>query len=162
VRNGDWGVAGINQRAGKILRDHGLLGSGGEWYAGRPVIVTRNDYGLGLMNGDMGITLPDAAGQLRVVFADSERPGAVRWVLPARLTDVDTVFAMTVHKSQGSEFSHTALVLPDSSNPVLTRELLYTGITRAATRFTLVDSSDDVLRDAVQRRVQREGGVLAG
>ncbi len=162
VRNGDWGVAGINLRAEKILRSKGLLGNGTEWYAGRPVIVTRNDYGLGLMNGDMGITLPDAAGQLRVVFADSDKPGGVRWVLPARLTDVDTVFAMTVHKSQGSEFSHTALVLPDNSSPVLTRELLYTGITRAATRFTLVDSSDDVLRDCVQRRVQREGGALVG
>lgn len=160
VRKGQWGVEGINQRAEKVLREKNLLQNGGEWYVGRPVIVTRNDYSLGLMNGDMGIALPDAAGHLRVVFADSEKPCGVRWVLPARLVDVETVFAMTVHKSQGSEFAHAALVLPDSANPVLTRELLYTGITRAAQRFTLVNSSVAVLQDCVAQRVRREGGAL--
>ncbi|HSC76403.1 MAG TPA: exodeoxyribonuclease V subunit alpha [Pseudomonadales bacterium] len=160
VRRGDWGVEGINHRVEKNLGSKGLLHADGEWYAGRPVIVTRNDYSLQLMNGDIGITLPDSQGKLRVVFADSEKPGAVRWVLPARLSAVETVFAMTVHKSQGSEFRHVVLVLPDTVNPVLTRELLYTGITRAAVQFTLVDTVDTVLDSCIQRRVQRVSGSL--
>jgi exodeoxyribonuclease V alpha subunit len=160
VRRGDWGVEGINRRAEKILRGKALLKGDGEWYAGRPVIVTRNDYSLQLMNGDMGITLPDSEGKLRVVFADSDKPGGVRWVLPARLSEVETVFAMTVHKSQGSEFARVALVLPDKSNPVLTRELLYTGITRAAMYFTLVDTADTVLDACIKQKVKRVSGSL--
>lgn len=160
VRQGDWGVQGLNQRAESVLRSKHLLPAAGEWYAGRPVLVTRNDYGLGLMNGDMGITLLDAENKLRVVFADVDAPGGVRWVLPARLPDVETVFAMTVHKSQGSEFGHAVVVLPDQVNPACARELLYTGITRAAKQFTLVDSSDAVLQACVERRVLRSGGVV--
>lgn len=81
-------------------------------------------------------------------------------MLPSRLSAVETVFAMTVHKSQGSEFAHTALMLPESLNPVLTKELLYTGITRARSHFTLLESRPSVFDQAVQKRVARRSGLL--
>jgi exodeoxyribonuclease V alpha subunit len=125
------------------------------WYAGRPVMVTRNDYHLKLMNGDVGLCLPTAQG-LRVAFAQG---ASLRWVLPSRLDAVETVFAMTVHKSQGSEFEHVALLLPDKIAPVLTRELLYTGITRAKQRLTLVAPQAGVLRQAAASKILRSGGL---
>jgi exodeoxyribonuclease V alpha subunit len=123
-------------------------------------MVTRNDYNLNLMNGDIGLCLPTAKG-LRVAFAHTTSDGqlGVRWVLPSRLDAVDTVFAMTVHKSQGSEFEHVALVLPERIKPVLTRELLYTGITRAKSQLTLVVPQSGVLRQAVLQQVVRSGGL---
>jgi exodeoxyribonuclease V alpha subunit len=126
------------------------------WYAGRPVMVTRNDYQLALMNGDVGLCLAHAKG-LRVAFPDGQ--GGVRWVNPSRLDAVDNVFAMTVHKSQGSEFAHVCLVLPDLPVAVLTRELLYTGLTRAKHRLTLVVPQADVLWRAVAAKVLRSGGL---
>lgn len=178
VRRGPWGVEALNQRIAGALRAEGLLGAGGAWYAGRPVIVTRNDYGLGLINGDMGVTLaapeglsraeaasPDRPGRaddglrLRVAFLANDGSGRVRWVLPSRLEQVETAFALTVHKAQGSEFRHAALVLPDRVGPVLTRELLYTGITRASGWFTLVEPPGGVLPRAIRQRTLRSGGL---
>lgn len=160
VRQGDWGVEGLNLRAQRGLIQAGLLPTpSGQWYEGRPVLVTRNDYSLNLMNGDIGIALHDPAdnNRLRVFFADTN--GAVRTVLPSRLSDVETVFAMTVHKAQGSEFEHTALVLPERLNPVLTRELVYTGITRARQYFTLAGPLPALLMQAVQRQIRRASGL---
>jgi exodeoxyribonuclease V alpha subunit len=108
------------------------------------------------MNGDVGLCLPHSKG-LRVAFADGQ--GGVHWVNPSRLDAVESVFAMTVHKSQGSEFAHVCLVLPDKPVAVLTRELLYTGITRAKSRLTLVVPQADVLMRAVAARVLRSGGL---
>ncbi|WP_374501628.1 exodeoxyribonuclease V subunit alpha, partial [Zoogloea sp.] len=167
LRRGPWGVEGLNPRIAGWLREAGLIGADEGWYEGRPVLVTRNDYGLGLMNGDMGITLalPLAGGgsQLRVAFPSGDGRNGIKWVLPSRLQAVETVFALTVHKSQGSEFTHAALALPDSLNPILTRELVYTGITRARSGFTLVDASGSrVLEQAVARRVLRLSGLLDG
>lgn len=153
VHEGPWGVQTLNRRMAAAL---GWVDEG--WYAGRPVMVTRNDYALGLMNGDVGLCLPHARG-LRVAFADGQ--GGVRWVLPSRLDAVDSVFAMTVHKSQGSEFDHVVLVLPDTAVAVLTRELLYTGITRARQRLSLVATREDLLWRAVQTPVVRSGGLAA-
>jgi len=87
--------------------------------------------------------------------------GRVRWVLPSRLQHVETVYAMTVHKSQGSEFSHTALIVPDTAPPVLTRELIYTAVTRARERFTLLCASDRVLTQAIQRQVTRQSQLFS-
>ena len=113
--------------------------------------------------GDIGIALqvPDRAGGmvLRVAFARNDGSGGVRFVMPSRLTEVETVFAMTVHKSQGSEFDHTALALPDASSPVLTKELLYTAITRAKSWFSLVEAAPGVFEEAVGRNVQRTSGL---
>jgi len=156
VRQGPWGVEGLNQRVEATLSARGLLAPEGEWYAGRPVIVTRNDPGLGLANGDVGLALPGESG-LRVAFPAPE--GGVRWVSPARLEAVETVFAMTVHKAQGSEFRHAALVLPEQGAPVLTRELVYTAITRAAARFTLLEGARGILAGAVEEQVQRTSGL---
>ncbi|MBV0934468.1 exodeoxyribonuclease V subunit alpha [Marinobacterium weihaiense] len=161
LRRGPWGVEGLNARIAGALAQAGLIERTEGWYEGRPVLVTHNDYGLGLMNGDIGMTLarPDDAGEtvLRVVFPLAD--GSLKWVLPSRLQAVETVYAMTVHKSQGSEFAHTALLLPPAVNPVLTRELVYTGITRASQWFTLVLSHPARLDDAVRARVRRASGL---
>ena len=163
LREGPWGVSGLNRRIARVLAGAGLIAPQGSWWAGRPVMVTGNDYGLGLMNGDIGVCLqrPD---RLAVAFADATRDGGVRWVAPSRLAQVETVFAMTVHKSQGSEFAHTALAIPPQWNPVLTRELVYTGITRASPWCAIVlagAKGDAVLDMAVKRRVLRASGLLA-
>ena len=149
LRRGDWGVEGLNQRIEQWLFPGKKAGL---WYQGRPVMITRNDYNLGLMNGDIGIALPDAGGKLRVAFPGDQNsePGALRWVSPMRLPDVETAFAMTVHKSQGSEFHHVALILPEVRSPVLTRELVYTGITRAKEHFTLLESRAGVFEQAIR------------
>ncbi len=153
VRDGPWGVVALNHLIASAL---GFQGDG--WYAGRPVMVNRNDYNLKLMNGDVGLCLPRANG-LRIAFPDGN--GGIHWVLPSRLDAVESVFAMTVHKSQGSEFDHACLVLPDQSVAVLTRELLYTGITRAKTRLSLVVPRSEVLWRAVEMKVLRSGGLKA-
>ena len=166
VRQGEYGIEGLNLRIRRELVSRGLLqNSDQQWYVGRPVLVTQNDYGLKLMNGDIGIciALPEQAGvsaarPFRVAFPDGK--GGIRWVLPSRLQSVETVFAMTVHKSQGSEFAHTALILPDKVNAVLTKELLYTGITRSKTRFTLVTPEQSVLERALKQRISRASGLL--
>ena len=158
VRDGEWGVVGLNEAIEKRLAASKLLRHGAEWYVGRPVMVTRNDYSTGVFNGDIGITLPDPArpGAPRVYFLEGD---AVRSVLASRLRNVETAFAMTVHKSQGSEFRHTVLALPREGNAVLTRELVYTGITRASAVFTLVTPNADVLREAIMRRTYRTSGL---
>lgn len=158
VREGEWGVAGLNQAIEQQLEAEGLIKRRSEWYVGRPVMVTRNDYGTGVFNGDIGITLPDPlrADSLRVYFLEGQ---AVRSVLATRLRNVETAYAMTVHKSQGSEFSHTVLVLPRESGPVVTRELVYTGITRAREHFTLVSPVPAVFEDAIKRRTHRASGL---
>ena len=152
VREGPLGVTQLNTQV-----EHALGLGQSAWYAGRPVMVTRNDYALDLMNGDIGLCLPAPDGVLRVAFPAVD--GGVRWVMPSRLDSVETVFAMTVHKSQGSEFAHVLLVIPAQESPVLTRELVYTGLTRAKKRLTLWAPQLGVLYNACARRVLRSGGL---
>ncbi|HRI16765.1 MAG TPA: ATP-binding domain-containing protein, partial [Verrucomicrobiota bacterium] len=156
VREGPYGVLALNGVIEEILRDAGLLGRTEEWYAGRQILVTANDYSLDLFNGDLGIALGDAAGLTRVWFPGPE--GTVRSLAPARLPAHETAFALTVHKSQGSEFEEVLLVLPDRSSRVLTRELIYTGLTRARKR-TEVWYDTAVFREAVARRTVRSSGL---
>ncbi|NOT10555.1 MAG: exodeoxyribonuclease V subunit alpha [Methylococcaceae bacterium] len=148
VRRGDWGAEGLNQQIENCLFPKQ---SQSLWYEGRPVMITRNDYNLGLMNGDIGIALKESGGKLRVAFPNDDplAEGKIRWISPMRLPDVETAFAITVHKSQGSEFNHVALVLPENKSPVITRELIYTGITRAKQNFTLLESSPGVFKQAI-------------
>ncbi|OUM04649.1 exodeoxyribonuclease V subunit alpha [Pseudomonas syringae] len=168
VRKGPWGVEGLNQRITHALFSAGLIESEQQWYEGRPVLMTHNDYGLGLMNGDIGITLrlPEREGEskqvLRVAFPRNDGSGGVRFVLPSRLNEVETVYAMTVHKSQGSEFAHTALILPEALNPVLTKELIYTGITRAKHWFSLIEPRQGIFEEALRRKVKRLSGLMLG
>ncbi len=159
VREGEWGAAGLNQAIERALVLAGQLNKNGEWYEGRPVLVTRNDAGLGVFNGDIGITLkpPGRGAPLRAYFMDGH---TVRSVAVSRLAHVETAFAMTVHKSQGSEFAHTVLVLPREPSRVLTRELVYTGITRARKAFTLVTGRAGALADALGHPTQRASGLL--
>jgi exodeoxyribonuclease V alpha subunit len=159
VREGEWGAAGLNAAIERALVAEGRLVKRGEWYEGRPVMVTRNDRGVGVFNGDIGIVLkPLAAGApLRAFFLDGN---AVRSVGVSRLANVETAFAMTVHKSQGSEFEHTVLVLPQEASQVLTRELVYTGITRARQAFTLVTGRPHAFAQALAQRTRRASGLL--
>ncbi|MDX1755561.1 MAG: exodeoxyribonuclease V subunit alpha [Marinobacter sp.] len=173
LRRGPLGVDGLNDLITSGLRQAGLIRSSEGWFPGRPVLVTRNDYSLGLMNGDIGIALEVPARQwrsgrlevdsghwvMRVAFPAGDGSGKIRWVLPSRLQQVETVYAMTVHKSQGSEFTHTCLVMPDRISPVLTRELVYTGITRARHWFSLLLPDAGVFEQALSRRVTRTSGL---
>jgi exodeoxyribonuclease V alpha subunit len=164
LRHGPFGTQTLNQRVATALLAAGLIETDHGWYEGRPVMVLRNDYTLGLMNGDVGIALRrrghDGSPRLYVAFPDArtEAVAPVRFVLPSRLEETDTVYAMTVHKSQGSEFGHTALLLPDQATSVLTRELLYTGITRARRHFTLIAPPASI-ELAVAQRTRRHSGL---
>ncbi len=158
VNEGDWGTQAVNRSVQAALIQRGLLAGRGEWFAGRPVMVTRNDPDLGVFNGDVGVVLPSHLNRtaLRAYFQDGERQ---RSVSVSRLAHVETAFAMTVHKSQGSEFEHVALVLPSGRNEHLSRELVYTGITRARTSFTLIEGQEDILAQAITRRSARASGL---
>lgn len=157
VHEGDWGTRSLNQTVQQALAEANLLKPRGEWFASRPVMVTRNDPELGVFNGDVGVALPGSQGHaLRVYFLDGD---SLRSVGVSRLAHVETAFAMTVHKSQGSEFLHTVLVLPQGGAKVLTRELVYTGITRARESFTLVEGQSGLLHSAIKRQSQRASGL---
>lgn len=158
VHDGDWGTVGLNQSVQRALDTAGLLKPSGEWFSGRPVMVTRNDPALGVFNGDIGVTLPGPSGSttLRVYFLDGDK---LRSVGVSRLAHVETAFAMTVHKSQGSEFTHTALVLPLAGGKVVTRELVYTGITRARESFTLIEAKAGLLQSAIGTMSKRISGL---
>lgn len=150
---GSHGAAGVTGAAHAAT----IVDNEMEWYAGRPVMVTRNDYAMGLFNGDIGIALPTAQG-LRLVFRQAG--GGYRWVSPATLPQHETAFAMTVHKSQGSEFAEAAVVLPAQASRVLTRELVYTAVTRARERVILYAASA-VLAQAIVARTERDSGLAA-
>ena len=158
MRSGPYGVEALNQLVQQRLTHAGLIKPQGRWYAGEPVMITTNDYNLGLFNGDVGLILPDAesGGELRAFFPSGG--GAMRKVLPIRLPKYESAFAMTVHKSQGSEFDKVLLVLPDRDAPLLTRELLYTGITRAKTSVEML-ASDELFLVAVKRQIVRKSGL---
>jgi exodeoxyribonuclease V alpha subunit len=162
VRDGPWGVNAINQQVSLHFRrtlQHPLdPGLRSEWYPGRPVMVLRNDHVLKLFNGDIGIVLPDPNGILQVYFPDEI--GGFRAIAPVRLPDHETAFAMTVHKSQGSEFDELLLALPAEKNRVLTRELLYTAVTRARQRLTLVANAT-VVASTIETATKRVSGLLA-
>ncbi len=149
------GPYGVSAWIGHVERWLDLAGAGG-WYAGRPLLVTENDYGLGLYNGDSGVVVAHGDdGGVRAVF---ERRGQLLELTPQRLPPVETVYAMTVHKAQGSQFDEVAVLLPDAGSPILTRELLYTAITRARRRLILV-GTEETVRGAVARPITRASGL---
>jgi exodeoxyribonuclease V alpha subunit len=160
-RDGPWGAAHWNRQVERWLTEAtGVrLGAAGgqEWYAGRPVLVTANDYGLGLFNGDTGVTIRSEGGPsagLTVVIAG----GGLATYAPSRLGDIETLHAMTVHKSQGSQARAVTVLLPPEDSPLLTRELFYTAVTRAQERVRVVGTPDSV-RAAVARRALRATGL---
>nr|WP_275440631.1 exodeoxyribonuclease V subunit alpha [Vibrio sp. Of7-15] len=158
LREGDFGVSGLNQRIERALIRDNLISPNEElWYVGRPIMITRNDHGLELYNGDIGIAMRDPIEQrLRVYFDMPD--GSIRGVLPSRLPEHETAYAMTIHKSQGSEFEHTVMALPQDFSPLLTRELIYTGITRAKKQLDLFGTQPVVAR-SVQVKTERASGL---
>ncbi len=159
-RDGPWGVSHWNRLVERGLADHTGLPIGGgwgqEWYAGRPLLLTSNDYGLDLFNGDTGVVV--ATGD--DVEAAISRPDGPRRLSTSRLSDVETMHAMTVHKSQGSQAHAVTVLLPPDDSPLLTRELFYTAITRAEQKVTVV-ATPDAVRTAVSRPAQRASGLTA-
>ncbi|WP_457668331.1 exodeoxyribonuclease V subunit alpha [Thiolapillus sp.] len=154
TRVGEQGVEQINAYVEAQLRRAGMIRGEDRWYAGCPVMVTRNHYELDLFNGDTGVVLRQGK-RLRIVFA---RGDELRYLSPSRLSSLEAVYAMTVHKTQGSEFDQVALVLPDRDQPLNSRELLYTGITRA--RSGLKVWADEVVwKQGVERSVNRYSGL---
>jgi exodeoxyribonuclease V alpha subunit len=154
-RRGPSGVAAWNDRVELWLREtRSEIAGEGTWYAGRPILITANDYTLRLFNGDTGVTFTPAGAPPRVLVAFGEN----RNVSPSRLADIETVYAMTVHKSQGSEFARVTLLLPDPGSRLLTRELLYTGVTRAKQALA-VCGSEEAIRLAVARPIARASGL---
>jgi exodeoxyribonuclease V alpha subunit len=128
----------------------------GAWYVGRPLLVTENDHAIRLYNGDTGVVVTsETTGRPAAAF---ERQGGIVTFSPSRLAAVETVYAMTIHKSQGSQFGTAAVVLPDPSSPILTRELLYTAVTRARTQLVLA-GTEEAIRAAVSRPIARASGL---
>lgn len=153
-RQGVNGIGDINQRVEKQLH------LSGHWYSGRPVMMTQNNAAMQLYNGDIGICMPDQAQNNRLMVFFLRPDGSVKKVLPTRLPPHETVFAMTIHKSQGSEFNEVLMALPDKINPVLTKELIYTAITRAKQTVKVVANAD-IFASAVRQKIQRYGGLAA-
>jgi exodeoxyribonuclease V alpha subunit len=157
LREGPYGVSAVNRMIQNMLREERWIQTGGRWYEGQPLMITRNDYHLKLYNGDIGVVLADGPGKTLKAFFQAP-DGTLRKFHPARLPEHETVYAMTVHKSQGSEFDRVLLLLPDRESPVLTRELLYTGITRARKRVEIWGRMP-VFKQAVSRRTERASGL---
>jgi len=158
-KEGKNSVADINARVEQKLAQLGRVQISGLWYVGRPVLVTQNNPQLHLYNGDIGLCLPDKDQGSRLMVFFQRPDGSVKSYLPSRIAQCETVFAMTIHKSQGSEFDEVLIVLPDIINPVLTKELLYTAITRAKETVKLV-TDKAVFTATVQQKVARVTGLV--
>jgi len=163
VKFGVLGVIEINRLAEEILNRNDLIEleniSTYPWYRGRPVLITRNDYSLELFNGDIGITMTEQNSESKNLYVYfSAASGRLRRFLPHRLPEHETAYAMTVHKSQGSEFENVLLVLPNQDYPVLTRELLYTGITRAKNHISIW-GGEEIIKATILRKIFRNSGL---
>jgi exodeoxyribonuclease V alpha subunit len=154
-RQGPRGVEQQNRNVEEWLARAGLIDTLGTFYENRPVIITQNDYTLGLFNGDVGVVVKDEHDRLRVCFEGAD---GLRFLAPGRLPPHETVFATSVHKAQGSEFDAVSVVLPDTGTALVGRELLYTAVTRARQRVDLFAPAD-VIRSAIARTVQRPSGL---
>ena len=161
MQRGLYGSQSLNRMLESLLREEGCIGEDRNWYLGRPLMILRNDYDLQLFNGDIGIVWQDPSQNQRLVYFEREKRGlslGYRTVAPARLAEHETVFAMTVHKCQGSEFEKILLILPETENELISGELLYTGITRAQDSLTLW-TEESVFKKAVQKRLRRSSGL---
>jgi len=163
VKFGALGVIEINRLTEEILNRNGFIEldnlSTYPWYRGRPVLITRNDYNLELFNGDIGITMPEPDSKSKDLYVYfSGVAGKPRRFFPHRLPEHETAYAMTVHKSQGSEFEMVLLILPNQDYPVLTRELLYTGITRAKNHISIW-GREEIIKSTILRKINRNSGL---
>jgi exodeoxyribonuclease V alpha subunit len=158
LRHGPAGVSGINGAVEEYLMQKGYDCFGAEWYVGRPVIITRNEYSLDLYNGDMGISLPDPENPNAMKVWFERADGSLLGVLPGRIANCETVYALTIHKSQGTEVGEVLVVLPEQESNLVTRELLYTAVTRAR-KSVKVSSSRAVFECAVTGKIERHSGL---
>jgi exodeoxyribonuclease V alpha subunit len=158
THRGPYGVEAINRQIEGELNKKGLIRTKNRWYHGQPIMITRNDYTLKLFNGDIGIILrnPDNRNDLQAFFPSVE--GEIRLFWPNRLPEHETVYAMTIHKSQGSEFDNVLILLPQQFSTLLTRELIYTGITRAK-QVIHIWGNEQVLSMAVSKKISRSSGL---
>jgi exodeoxyribonuclease V alpha subunit len=158
LRDGPWGVSGLNRTVENILAREGLIRPADAFYRGRPIMIMVNNYAMRLFNGDTGILFPDPeqGGILRAFFPAPD--GGVRSVAPERLPLHETAFAITIHKSQGSEFERILMLLPPIESEILTRELMYTGITRAKEKVD-IRANEDIFCAAVKKRIKRSSGL---
>jgi exodeoxyribonuclease V alpha subunit len=162
LRAGVFGKENLNFLVEDLLREEGLIPAGLRDYPGRPLMVTENDYTVRLFNGDVGILFLNAENRLMACFARED--GSFREISAGRMPQAEPAFAMTVHKSQGSEFEEVLVILPPHDSPILTRELIYTAVSRARKKVILW-SSEEILRAAITRKVTRASGLpelLAG
>ncbi|MDH3348414.1 MAG: exodeoxyribonuclease V subunit alpha [Desulfobulbaceae bacterium] len=157
LREGPRGVGGVTRQVESLLRRHKLIPPPDRfYYKGRPIMILRNHYGLQLFNGDTGIIWPDEHNRLQAWFMRED--GKPVPISPARLPQHETAYAITVHKSQGSEFDHVLFMLPQEDNRLLSRELLYTGISRAKLKLSLC-ADREILRTGLARRIHRHSGL---
>lgn len=161
LREGRYGVSGLNKIIEQELEKQNIIhrNKNQAWYVGRPIMILRNSFSLGLFNGDIGITLPDPHNKdkLRVYF--SLPSGEIKGFAPYRLPEHETAYAMTIHKSQGSEFDHISIILPTEYSPLLTRSLLYTAVTRAKKNVAIF-ADNQILSRTVLSKTQRQSGLL--
>ena len=174
TRKGDYGVENINELVKNYFVEQGLISSSANLYHAKPIMISENDYRLGLYNGDIGLIWRNDAGHLMAVFEDMSNKSiknqnaepaniqtneqSYKWIMPSRLPSYESVYAMTIHKTQGSEFEHVAMILPtQTDNKLLSRELLYTGITRAK-KMLSISSNSGVWHHGVEAKVQRDSG----
>ncbi len=157
-RHGANGMVMINTQVEQYLRASGDIDKLGEWYTGRPIMITKNNAAMHLYNGDIGICLsdPQSDGKLMLFFPGSDDD--IKKFIPTRLPHCETVFAMTIHKSQGSEFNEILIALPPTMNPVLSKELLYTAITRAREKVIMV-TEKTVFEQTIEKKIERFGGL---
>ncbi|RRN04539.1 exodeoxyribonuclease V subunit alpha [Bibersteinia trehalosi] len=159
LRVSELGVENLNQEIAEALRQCHLIefNQSRESYIGKPILITENAAQLHIFSGDIGLMLPDEQGKLRIYF-DTNENGQYLNISPSRVPNYEPAYVMTVHKSQGSEFAHTLMVMPHSHSPVLSKELLYTAVTRAKEKFTLF-SSERIWKNAVRTDIQRQSGL---
>ncbi|MFP4036403.1 MAG: exodeoxyribonuclease V subunit alpha [Desulfobacteraceae bacterium] len=158
LREGPFGAKAVNLLVERALAEKGIITPEGRWYHGMPIMVSKNDYELQLFNGDMGVVIASSESGVGLQACFPMPDGTLRRFHPVRLPEHEAAYAMTVHKSQGSEFDRVLVLLPDRPSPVLTRELLYTAVTRAR-QYVEIWAPEDVLRSAVSRRTLRSSGL---
>lgn len=178
IRHSEFGVNAINKYITNLLIKENLIdentinnaNNSTLLFCGLPILITKNNDEFQLRNGDIGIVLPYLNNTLRIAFlansSDNNSEKNILWIAPNLLKDYEAVFALTVHKSQGSEFDHVVLIFPEQQNPILSRELLYTGITRAKNQFTLIETNSDsksnnkLLENTIKHKIYRCGGLF--
>lgn len=179
IRHSEFGVNAINKYITNLLIKANLISENSIinntnnstlLFCGLPILITKNNEEFQLRNGDIGIVLPYLNNTLRIAFLansnDNSSKKNILWIAPNLLKDYEAVFALTVHKSQGSEFDHVVLIFPEQQNPILSRELLYTGITRAKNQFTLIETNSDsksnnkLLENTIKHKIYRCGGLF--